>query len=130
MDYEIKIFSDIDSALKKDWENLELNSYNYCFQSYEWFENWVNNLRFGNQNYSLCIVVVKYKSKVIYIFPFEIVEKFKLKILKWVGDKQSDYCSPILSKDYYFDKEKFKYLFKEVLKVIKNIDIVYFIKQP
>ena len=130
MDYEIKIFSDIDPALKKDWENLELNSYNYCFQSYEWFENWVNNLRFNNQNYSLCIAVVKYKSKVICIFPFEIVEKFKLKILKWVGDNQSDYCSPILSKDYSFDKEKFNYLFQEVLKVIKNIDIVYLIKQP
>ena len=130
MDYEIKIFSDIDPALKNDWENLELNSYNYCFQSYEWFENWVNYLKFNNQNYSLSIVVVKYKSKVICIFPFEIVRKFNLKILIWAGDKQSDYCSPILSKDYNFDKEKFKHLFQEVLKVIKNIDIIYFIKQP
>ena len=130
MDYEIKTFSDIDSALKKDWENLELNSYNYCFQSYDWFENWVSNFKFDNQNYSLCIVVVKYKSKVICIFPFEIVKKFKLKILKWIGDKQSDYCSPILNKDYNFNKEKFIYLFNEVLRVIKNFDIVYFVKQP
>ena len=101
--YEIKIFTKLDLELKKYWQELEKSSYCYCFQSYEWFENCVNYMKFNNQNYSLCIVVVKYKSKVICIFPFEIVRKFNLKILKWAGDKQSDYCSPILSKDYNFD---------------------------
>ena len=29
--------------LKKYWDQFEVESYNYCFQSYDWFENWANN---------------------------------------------------------------------------------------
>lgn len=130
MEYEIKIFSELNSSLKKAWQDLELNSHNYCFQSYDWFENWVNNYRIGNINCSLCIAVIKHKSQVICIFPFEIEKKFKLKILKWAGNKLTDYCSPVLSKDFNFDKKNFINLFKKVIKEIKNIDVIYFIKQP
>ena len=56
MDYEIKIFSKLNSELRECWQTLERESCSYCFQSYEWFENWVNNYRTGNKNYSLCVV--------------------------------------------------------------------------
>ena len=127
MDYDIKIFSELNSSLKKDWQDLELNSHNYCFQCYDWFENCY---RIDNKNCSLRITVIKHKSQVICIFPFEIEKKFKLKILKWAGNKQTDYCSPVLSKNFNFDKKNFIHLFKEVIKEIKNIDVIHFIKQP
>ena len=100
MNYEIKVFSKLNSELKKCWENLELDSYCYCFQSYEWFENWINNYRSDNVDYSLRIVIVSLQSKVLCILPFEIEKKSSLKILKWAGGEQADYCSPILSKDF------------------------------
>ena len=130
MDYEIKIFSSIDDELKKDWLSLEIESHNYCFQCYDWFENWVNSYRTDNSKISFSIAVVKHNSKVIAIFPFEVENKFGSKILKWAGDKQMDYCSPILSKNFNFDKEKFIDLFNRVIDAIKNIDIIYLVKQP
>ena len=51
MNYEIKVFSKLNSELKEYWESLESESYSYCFQSYDWFENWINNFRNGNKNY-------------------------------------------------------------------------------
>ena len=50
MNYEIKVFSKLNSELKEYWESLESESYSYCFQSYDWFENWINNFRNGNEN--------------------------------------------------------------------------------
>ena len=72
MNYEIKIFSKLNSELREYWQTLERGSYSYCFQSYEWFENWVNSYRIDNNNYSLCVIIVSYQSKILCIFPFEI----------------------------------------------------------
>ena len=38
MDIEIKIYSKLNAELKEYWQKLEQNSYNYCFQSYDWYE--------------------------------------------------------------------------------------------
>ena len=43
MNYEIKVFSELNSELKAYWQNLEAKSNGYCFQSYDWFENLMNN---------------------------------------------------------------------------------------
>ena len=130
MDYEIKIFSELNAELRKDWENLEKDSHNYCFQSYDWFETWTSIYRSNNNKFSLCIVVLKLKAETIAILPFEIEKKYGLKILKWAENKQTDYCSPVLSKKFNLQKEEFIEVYKTILNKIKNFDIVYFVKQP
>ena len=130
MNYEIKVFSKLNSELKEYWESLESESYSYCFQSYDWFENWINNFRNDNENYSICIVIVYFQSKILSIFPFEIEKKFNLKILKWAGGAQADYCSPILNKNFNLDEKDFTYLWEKIIKSIPSIDIIYLRKQP
>ena len=125
MDYEIKIFSKLNSELRECWQTLERESCSYCFQSYEWFENWVNNYRTGNKNYSLCVIIVSHQSKILCILPFEIEKKSSLKILKWAGGAQADYCSPVLNKDFNLDKKIFIYLWKKIIKSIPSIDLIY-----
>ena len=100
MNYEIKVFSELNSELKAYWQNLEAKSNGYCFQSYDWFENWMNNFRIDNKKYSLCVVTVSIQSIILCILPFEIEKKVNLKILKWAGGKHSDYMAPILSEDF------------------------------
>ena len=75
MVYEIKIFSELNSTLKKDWQQLENNSLNYCFQTYDWFESWSNIYRKNNKNFYFNVCVLRYKSEIIAIFPFEIEKK-------------------------------------------------------
>ena len=130
MDYEIKIFNEIDETLKVYWKDLESHSHNYCFQTYDWFENWVKNYKNNNENFNLRVVVIKAQAKILCILPFKIEKKYNLKILRWAGDSHLDFCSPILDKNFNLDKKTFTQLFKTVVSLIKNIDIVYLIRQP
>ena len=130
MKYEIKVFSELNSELKEYWVKLETNSNNYCFQSYDWFENWVNVFQLNNKNNSICIIVILLKSEVFGIIPFQIEAKSSLKILKWAGTDQSDYCGPILNKKFLTDKETFIDLWKQIIKSLPSIDLIYLNKQP
>ena len=130
MDYEIKIFTELNQSLKNDWNSLELDSHNYCFQTYDWFDNWVNKYRKNNEKNLLQIVVIKKNSKLQCILPFEIEEKFKIKVLKWASNNQTDYCSPIISEDFDLSRETFINLFRRIIKEVKTFDIIYFSKQP
>ena len=64
MDFNIKVYRSLNDELKEYWQSLEQESYGYCFQSYDWFENWANTFRINNNKYSLCIVAVLSKSKI------------------------------------------------------------------
>jgi CelD/BcsL family acetyltransferase involved in cellulose biosynthesis len=130
MNYDIKVFFDLNNELKNYWNNLEKESDNFCFQSYEWFENWSNSFRNSSEKYSLCIVKVSTQSKTLCIMPFEIEKIVNLKVLKWAGGKQSDYMAPILSKNFNLDKNDFIKLWKKILKTIPKIDLVYLSQQP
>ena len=130
MDIEIKIYSKLNAELKEYWQKLEQNSYNYCFQSYDWYENWVNHFRENNNRYTLCIIVIRSKSKTVSILPFEVEKKFNLNILKWSGGDQADYCAPIIDKSFNMDKVSFVSLWRKILSSLPKIDLVYFNKQP
>jgi CelD/BcsL family acetyltransferase involved in cellulose biosynthesis len=130
MNFEIKIFSEINDELKKSWQEFEGLSYGYCFQSFDWFETWFEIFRAKNKEYLLQVVVVKISSKIICILPFEIKKKNSLNYLNWVGDQHSDYCSPLISKDFIFNSKNFTDLFNKILKKINKIDIIFLTKQP
>ena len=99
MDYEIKIFTKLDLELKKYWQELEKSSYCYCFQSYDWFQNWFNHYRKNNKNFNLNVVVVLNKTEICCILPLEIKNYGRLKILQWAGNHLTDYNAPILSQN-------------------------------
>ena len=128
MSYEIQVYSRPDSQLKEHWQKLEGNSFGYCYQSYDWFENWVDNFR--NQTKDICCVVVSYNKEILFILPLEIIKKFNLRILQWIGGKHSDYLGPILNKDFDLTKEDFIDLWKKIKLKIPNFDLIYFTKQP
>ena len=130
MNYEIKILRELDSNAKKYWQELESKAHNYCFQNYSWFENWFTKFRSKNKKFSPCIVIVSVDSKILYIFPFEIKKTFNIKILQWAGGRHADYCAPILIKDFHIKKNDFLILWKKVVNLIPDIDLIYFNKQP
>ena len=125
MNYEIKIFPNLDPELKEYWENLENSADCYCFQSYDWFENWLKIYREGNDKFSLCVVMILSNSKPICILPFEVEKKSYIKILKWAGGDKSDYFSPILYKNLSLNKEEFIYIWKEIIRKVPKTDLIY-----
>ena len=130
MDLKIKIYSKLNAELQKHWQSFESQSNSYCFQTYDWFENWMNVFRSNNKKYSLCVVVVFLESKVLYICPFEIESRFKLKILKWAGGNQADYFAPTINKNFHIDKKEFFSLWKRIIQSVPKIDVIYLNRQP
>ena len=130
MDYQINIYNKIEQKLERQWLNLEKDSFNYAFQSFKWFKNWFEIYRFQNNKFFLNIVVVEHKSQVVAIFPFEVEKKYNLKILKWAGDQVSDFCAPIIKKDFFIEKKIFLEIFNKSVEEIKNIDIIDLRRQP
>ena len=130
MEFEIQIFETPEKDLEVMWSKLETNGDHYVFQSYEWFKNWHQIYFKKNKNFHLRISVIKYKSKVICILPFQIEKKLGLNILRWVGDEELDYCSPILDKSFEFSEENFKEILKKVFSKLERVDILKLIRQP
>ena len=130
MNYEIKIFSKLEPELKKYWKNSESNSFGFCFQDYDWFENWFNHYRKNNKNFFSCIVVVFQNSEICCVLPFEIRNIWKVKILQWMGNKQIDYNSPVLNKKFLTNEKEFSYLWKNIINALPKFDLIYLQKQP
>ena len=48
MNYKIKLFSELNDELKSLWNNVEEDSYNTCFNSQAWLENYL--LTYGKKD--------------------------------------------------------------------------------
>jgi len=123
----IKIFENFNDELLFLWKDLEKDSLNTCFQSYKYIEQYIKY--FNKKNIQTKILSVELNDKLIAIFPLEIKFYFGLKILRWIGTGDFDYCGPILSKKKKFDKDLFFKVWGECLKSIGSVDLILLKKQ-
>ena len=129
MDYNIKLFSKIDEELKSIWQNFEENTYNNCFNSLTWTENYILAFKRKDNFPKLRIFVISFQNKPVCIFPFEIIRKYKINILQWTSDLKSDFNSPLQKKHFNFDKDSFKKIWNQILKMVPEVDVVYLKRQ-
>ena len=63
MNYQIKLFSELDEELKRNWLNVEKDSDHTCFNSLVWLENYISSYK-EIRNYSkLRIFIIFFDSK-------------------------------------------------------------------
>ena len=94
MNYQIKLFSQIDENVKKLWSNIESNSQHTCFNSLVWIENYITSYEKLRSFSKLRLFIIFFKNEPVCIFPFEIIRKFKINLLQWAffrNFKQSIY---------------------------------------
>ena len=130
--YSFEIYDFLNDEILEEWKKNLVEFENYYFQDINFLKNYINSEVFKEKNNSkLKLVFIKcnYSKNLIYIFPFEIVNLFGIKILQWLGNDHFDYCSPIintkLSKNI-----NFKELWNNLLRKIGEIDLIYLTKQP
>ena len=124
---KIILKKNIDEKLEKDWIFLERNNNFLIYQSYQWNLSW---LKENISCYDLLIICVYDNEHPVIIFPFCIVKKFKIKVLRWIGYDISDYLGPIISSKHKIEKEKFSEIWTSILKLIKNqCDLIFLDKQ-
>jgi len=129
MHYQIKLFSQLDAELKKNWINLEKDSNYACFNSLSWVENYILSYKDITKKSNLRIFIIFYKEEPVCIFPFEIVKKFKTNILQWACDSKADFNAPIRKNNFNFEEKTFKDLWKKILNMLPEVDLVYLKKQ-
>ncbi len=95
--YKYILFDNFNNELKKLWTSIELDNNFSVFQSYEWNLNWYKNIASKNKAIKLCILVVKYETRVTDIFPFCIRKHNFLKILEFLGGLNTDYMMPLFT---------------------------------
>ncbi len=122
-----KIYNSFEGKCLEDWKEISLNgSYNF-FQSYDYLKG----ISFKNQS-NLKIVSIFYKNKIIAFLPLEIRKLFFIKILQWIGTEISDYCNPIISKNFYdyIQEKEFEKIWNNILADIGHFDLILFNNQP
>ena len=123
---ELKLFNNLDIC-EKQWKTFERNSNFTFFQSFNYIKNLTNI-----ENNQLRVIFVYFNQELIAIYPLEIRKFFGIKILQWIGSNKSDYCNPIVSNKFIriIDENKFKFIWNQVLKKIKDFDIIFLNNQP
>ena len=126
--YNYKIYEEISGECKKLWEEVEKNSCHNFFQSLEYIQEVIKK----NKKILLKIIIIFEDKNVVAILPLEIKSLFFFETLQWIGTEKSDYCNPIISKNFYniIDKKNFIKLWDEILKKIGKFDIFFFNNQP
>ena len=122
-----KIYNSFEGKCLEDWKEISSNgSYNF-FQSYDYLKR----ISFKNQK-NLKIVSIFYKNKIIAFLPLEIKKLFFIKILQWIGTEISDYCNPIISKNFYeyIQEKEFEKIWNNILADIGDFDLILFNNQP
>ncbi len=125
--YRFKIFNSFTEECSHAWKNFEKDCSSNFFQDYEYIQEITKK-----NNNSTKIIIIYLNSKVVAILPLEIKKFFFVNMLQWIGTDYSDYCNPILSKNFEADyiKIDFKKVWKEILDDLKNeVDLVFFNNQ-
>ena len=123
----VRIFKNFNNELLNLWRDFEKDSANSFFQSHKYIDHYIKF--FSEENIKNTILIIELNQKIIAIFPFEIINYFGFKILRWIGTDNFDYCGPLLSKKYLFDKNLFYKIWNECQKSIGKIDLILFKKQ-
>jgi CelD/BcsL family acetyltransferase involved in cellulose biosynthesis len=123
----VRIFKNFNDELLNLWRDFEKDSANSFFQSHKYIYQYIKS--FNEENIKNIFLTIELNQKIIAILPFEIINYFGFKILRWLGTENFDYCGPLLSKKYFFSKNLFYKIWSECQKSIGKIDLILFKKQ-
>lgn len=127
--FEIKIYRSFSIELKNHWGKFEKSSSHYIFQKFEWQKIWFDNQLENKQKIQNYTILVYQNGDLIMILPFNIKEKFTLKILSWSGFPFSDYNCPLIKND--ISKSVFDEVWKLIINHIKkDYDCIILDQQP
>lgn len=127
---EIKLYNSFSEEVKKHWKIIEKKNFykNEIFSELFWIENWYNTVgKYSKIN--LAFIVVFENNYPVMLFPFCINKKLGISILRFLGGDQSDYSSPLISKELKKINIKDKFL-KTLDKILPEHDVKFYRNIP
>ena len=119
---KFEIFEKFDENCFKIFDTLNHSSNYNFFQSYDYLKK----ISLENKS-KIKIIAISKNEKLIAILPLEIKKYFFFKVLQWIGTHRSDFCNPILIKNFddFVDKKNFKLLWNDILESIGDYDLIF-----
>ena len=129
MKFSVSIYQEFNDDLYQLWKSIEKDSDHYVFQCYDWVYQWYQIIGKNYLNINICIVVLKKSNQPVALFPFGIRKYFGTRVLEFLGGDQSDYHSPLISREYS-NESSIKDIWGIVNRSLPRHDIKQFIKIP
>lgn len=134
MEITIREFDSLESA-KETWLDFQEHGELYIFQTYEWLENWYNNVGVKQPVQPWLVAVYTDTGKPLCFFPFGIEKRKFITVLTWLGEAFIDYGAPIVSPVFAerfgsADDVDFNDIWDTVVRRIPPVDVVWLTKIP
>ncbi|KGG12043.1 MULTISPECIES: GNAT family N-acetyltransferase [Prochlorococcus] len=124
-----KLYTKLNHQLKSEWLELEEESSCSVFQSYSWFEKWLefNHNRINSLNIEIYVVYEDEKVPVA-LFALELRKHMTNVVYKFAGDRLSEYNMPIITNRY--NNLKRKAVWEKLLESISSHDCFLIERYP
>jgi len=125
--YSVNIYKSFDAEIKAIWLELEEDGLGYIFQGYDWNALWFDCIGKGWPNATPLIIVVYIEEHPVALFPLIQYRKMGISCLEFMGGDQSDYLSPLISREvihYFYD------VWAIVEHSLPSYDVMIFTKMP
>ena len=124
--FKFKIYKEISEDLEIIWKNNDKENVSHIFQEIDFIKEYIKNKKLN-----LYFVIIFLGKKLFVILPLEIKNFYGVKILQFLGTKEFDYCSPIISKiENKINENELNKIWKKKLNEINDFDLILFDKQP
>ncbi len=82
------------------WRDLEQNAVATPFQTYEWLSCWQRHVGAARRSQPMIVLIFHRDGRLVALLPFSLNGWGPVQILSWLGASQSDYCAPVVSRDF------------------------------
>ena len=120
---EIKVFHSFNNELEHLWRSFEKISVGYPFQAYDWLFNWFKIVGKPLYNTKPCVVILSDRNNTQAIFPFGLQERNNIRIIGWLGGRQTDYMCPIFRDNWQTTMNEFSDLWDKIVQVLPEYDV-------
>ncbi|WP_350333620.1 GNAT family N-acetyltransferase [Coralliovum pocilloporae] len=118
-------------GLEGQWGMVSADAIHTPFQEFDWLENWLSEYD-ASERPEPIIVMLRDNETLVGILPLCLEKKMGATVLGWMGGDISDYCAPILARDWLqkLTGEDLDELLKMVAKSVPETDAIALCYQP
>ena len=126
----LELYNEFNLELEDKWLAIENDFLKNPFNSFYWIFHWYNTVGINSLKLKPQIVLLYNDNILSYILPFCVIERKGIKVLEWIGDIQSDYCSPIVINNFIDNQNDFEKIWHKILLKLEKFDVINLNRQP
>ncbi|MBC8052944.1 MAG: GNAT family N-acetyltransferase [Sphingobacteriaceae bacterium] len=128
-EYTVRVYNNFTAELQGFWTSIEHETDCHVFQTWSWQYHWYEIIGRSNEIRPVVVVVLN-RDIPVALFPFSIRKLPGVRILEFMGGKQSDYNAPVLTSRWQDTQNNIEQIWKLVHQQLPRYDIMALVKMP